>query len=140
MPVRGVRNKSLVLLCVIIILVTLCISNKDKYEDGPGCPDLNPQQFEETLQNSPITFVKQYANWCPHCTKLTQPMNELANHFSGNDKVSVVKIDVDKHNVAEKYGVRGFPTLRLYKKGTLVEDYNGPRDVSSLKSFINKHI
>ncbi len=78
---------------------------------------LSDNDFDEKVLNSdqPV-LVDFYANWCGPCKMIAPFLNELADEFKG--KVKIAKLDVDQNNMsASKYGVRGIPTLILFKNG-----------------------
>jgi protein disulfide-isomerase-like protein len=134
----GISNKCLILACLLVIVLLLI--QKGKLDFLGGCPDFTPDQYYAFVRDNPIAFVKFYAPWCPHCTKLTGTMDELADAFKGDSSIGIGKINVDKHkDVGNKVGVRGFPTLKLFKNGKAVADYSGQRNVSSFKKFIESH-
>ena len=84
---------------------------------GNNVEFLTDAEFDEKVLNSdqPV-LVDFYADWCGPCKMIGPYLDELADEFVG--KVKIVKLNVDQHNLAPaKYGVRGIPTMILFKNG-----------------------
>ena len=96
--------------------------------------------FDETVLNSGTTvLVDFWAEWCGPCKRLAPTVDALAIDYLG--KVTVGKLNVDENpKVAEKYQVRGIPTLLLFKGGQVVESVIGLAQKDVLKKVIDKHI
>ena len=77
-------------------------------------------------------------SWCGHCKRLAPTWTDLAKKFSGNAKVSVVKVDctVEK-DLCNAQGIRGYPTIMYFPKGSKTpEKYQGARDLDSLQKWL----
>ncbi|ESL11261.1 protein disulfide isomerase [Trypanosoma rangeli SC58] len=101
--------------------------------------ELDGKTFHGVVDNpSKHVFVLFYAPWCGHCHRLMPKWEELAGGVKEMEDVVVAHIDASKHReIGEEYGVRGFPTLRFFTKGNKEGlPYQGPRDVSALRSFL----
>lgn len=93
--------------------------------------------FELVNQDKPV-LVDFYATWCGPCKMMEPILKELKEKVG--DKASVIKIDVDKNQaLAGKLGVRGVPTLILYKNGKIVWRDSGVRQVSELEGLISQN-
>jgi protein disulfide-isomerase A6 len=86
-------------------------------------------------------FVKFYAPWCGHCTRMAPAWDELAAKNT-DDSVVIAKLNADAHgSLAQKFGVRGFPTIKLFTKTNKGgKDFQGARDVASLENFLKANI
>lgn len=75
---------------------------------------------EQVLQADVPVLVDFWAPWCMPCQILGPTVDELASEYSG--KVKIVKVNVDDNQeLAGKYGIRGIPTLILFKNGEIIE-------------------
>ncbi|KAK9206960.1 hypothetical protein WN943_017243 [Citrus x changshan-huyou] len=102
---------------------------------------LTADNFDEiVLDKSKDVLVEFYAPWCGHCKNLAPTYEKVAAAFTLEDDVVVANLDADKYkDLAEKYGVSGFPTLKFFPKGNKDgEEYGGGRDLEDFVSFINE--
>ncbi|KAG8052237.1 hypothetical protein GUJ93_ZPchr0001g31092 [Zizania palustris] len=85
-------------------------------------------------------LVEFYAPWCGHCKHLAPTYEKLASVYKLDEGVVIANLDADKHkDLAEKYGVTGYPTLKFFPKGNKAgEDYDGGRDLDDFVKFINE--
>ena len=96
--------------------------------------------FDSTVikATSPV-LVDFWAEWCGPCRRLAPTVDALASDYDG--RVTVGKLNVDENpNVAGRYGIRGIPTLLLFKGGQIVESVVGLVDKDHLKKLIEKHV
>ncbi|KAF3436521.1 hypothetical protein FNV43_RR23613 [Rhamnella rubrinervis] len=101
---------------------------------------LTADNFDEVvLDETKDVLVEFYAPWCGHCKNLTPTYEKVATAYKLEDVV-IANLDVDKHkDLAEKYGVSGFPTLKFYPKSNKTgEEYEGGRDLEDFVNFINE--
>lgn len=111
--------------------------------DGEAASDvvvLTANTFKATVEAGP-TLVEFYAPWCGHCKHLTPIYDKLATELLGRG-VTIAKVDctVEKQ-LMQDHGVRGFPTLKLFKDGgKTVVDYRQARDVASFTAFLEKEV
>ena len=94
--------------------------------------------FNQIINSSKPTLVDFYADWCGPCKAQAPILKEVA-HEAG-DRVWVIKIDVDKNNlVAQKYQIRGVPTLILFKNGQPVWRQSGVANKQQLMNLISQN-
>ena len=101
---------------------------------------LTDTEFENKVINSekPI-LVDYWAEWCGPCKMIAPILEEVANEMS--DKVLVGKLNVDENSqTPPKYGIRGIPTLILFKNGEAVGTHVGALSKSDLVKFIEDNI
>jgi thioredoxin 1 len=78
----------------------------------------------EVVSSDTPVLVDFWAEWCGPCKTIAPVVEELASEYEG--KVKVGKVDVDSNQqVAFKYGIRGIPTLLIFKSGRVVEQIVG---------------
>jgi thioredoxin 1 len=95
--------------------------------------------FSEIINQDKPILVDFFAEWCGPCKTMSPILKEVKSAFG--DKISIIKIDVDKNQaLAAKYQVRGVPTLILYKSGKQVWKQSGVAQKNELVSIINSFI
>ena len=102
--------------------------------------DVTDSSFEsEVLQSDKPVLVDFWAVWCAPCIALTPTIEALAEKYSGTARV--VKINVDENPaVTNRYGIRGMPTLILFKNGTEQERVLGAVSRDALSRMMDKHV
>jgi thioredoxin 1 len=95
--------------------------------------------FDQTISGGKPVLVDFWAEWCAPCRRIAPTVEELATDYDG--KIVVGKMNVDDNpNTPFKFGIRGIPTLLLFKGGQVVEQVVGVTDKVSLKKVIDKHV
>jgi thioredoxin 1 len=101
---------------------------------------INDDSFEsEVIESSLPVLVDFWAQWCGPCKALAPILEDVAQDYT--DKVKFVKLDVD-HNPATppKFGVRGIPTLILFKNGQVKATHVGLLNKADLAKFLDGNI
>lgn len=101
---------------------------------------LTDDGFEaDVLQASGLVLVDFWAEWCGPCKMIAPVLDDIATEYDG--KVTVGKLNIDENSATPpKYGVRGIPTLLLFKDGEMVDTKVGALSKTQLKEFLDKHL
>ncbi|KAI9081020.1 hypothetical protein K1719_037000 [Acacia pycnantha] len=102
---------------------------------------LTPDNFDQVvLDETKDVMVEFYAPWCGHCKSLAPTYEKVATAFKLEEDVVIANIDSDQYkDIAEKYGVSGYPTLKFFPRSNKAgEDYDGGRDLDDFVTFINE--
>ena len=105
---------------------------------------LTEESFEQEVLKADIpVLVDFWAEWCGPCKMLAPVIEELAKEYSGQIKVGKVNVD-ENSAIAEKYGIRGIPTIIIFHGGEVEEQMVGvqPKDVlkKKLDSFLEQNV
>jgi thioredoxin 1 len=107
---------------------------------GNGILELTDASFDQdVLKSEQPVMVDFWAAWCGPCKALAPIVEEVATAYNG--KLKVGKMDVDK-NVAtpQRYGVRGIPTLLIFKGGKVQEQIVGYVPKETIQKALDKHL
>ncbi|MCK4738493.1 MAG: thioredoxin [Deltaproteobacteria bacterium] len=102
--------------------------------------DIIDSKFEADVLNSELpVLVDFWASWCAPCKAIAPTIEAMAEEFDG--KLKVFKMNVDENpSTPGKYGVRGIPTLILFKGGEIVDQLVGAVPKDQIKGLIEKGI
>lgn len=93
----------------------------------------------DVLQADKPVLVDFWAEWCGPCRMIAPALEELATELG--DKVQIVKIDIDANpDAPTKYGVRGIPTMILFKNGQEAAKQVGALPKSAIKQWIEREL
>ena len=101
---------------------------------------LTDDGFEADVINaSGLVLVDFWAEWCGPCKMIAPLLSDIAEEYS--EKVTVGKLNIDQNaGTPPKYGIRGIPTLLLFKDGAVVDTKVGALSKTQLKEFIDKNV
>ena len=93
----------------------------------------------EVLQSQSPVLVDYWAEWCGPCKAIAPTLEEVAKEYSGKLKVAKVNVD-ENQEIPRKYGIRGIPTLMLFKNGNIEATKVGALSKSQLTAFLDSNI
>lgn len=93
----------------------------------------------DVLKSGTPVLVDFWAEWCGPCRALAPKLEEISQELGG--KLNIVKLNVDENpGVPGQYGIRGIPTMILFKGGKQVDQITGNHPKENILAMINKHI
>ncbi|KAK6731806.1 hypothetical protein RB195_007954 [Necator americanus] len=94
--------------------------------------------FDELIKSHEVALVKFYAPWCGHCKKMAPEFEKASTKLKNNDPpITLIEVDctVEK-TTCDKFGVKGFPTLKIFRHGLEAQSYEGPRDADGIIKYM----
>ena len=100
----------------------------------------NDDNFEKDIAESKVSvLVDFWAEWCGPCKQIGPILEEIA--IEHESKIKVLKINIDENSqIPQKYGVKGIPTLMLFKQGKLIDTKVGSLSKSSLEAWLQDNL
>lgn len=107
---------------------------------GTDTLTFNDSTFDtEVLKSDVPVLVDFWAEWCGPCRMMGPTVDQVATEYNG--KVKVGKLDVDSNQqTAARYGIRGIPTVLLFKDGKIIEQKVGAIGKPEFQKMLEKHL
>jgi len=120
--------------CIPVLFFTWRYSVSDKIVQ------VTDDSFEsEVLQSNIPVLVDYWADWCGPCKMIAPVLDEICDEYDGRVKIAKLNID-ESPNTPPRYGIRGIPTLMLFKGGEVEATKVGAVSKSQLTAFIDSNI
>jgi len=135
---RGVTWALALLLALVGLVSALDVS---EVLPEPDVRVLTDSTFDKAIKAEPVVLAEFYAPWCGHCKQLAPAYSEAATALKGDTdpKIVLAKVDATENKaLAERYGIQGYPTLKVFKDGKLAGDYEGPRTAQGIVDYMRK--
>lgn len=107
---------------------------------NPLIEHLTDDNFDEkVLQAQGPVLVDYWAEWCGPCKAIAPLLDDMATEYEG--RLKIAKLEIDQNELTPpKYGIRGIPTLMVFKDGEIIGTKVGSLSRSQLTAFINSCI
>ena len=93
----------------------------------------------DVLGSAKPVLVDFFTDWCAPCKQIAPALEELSKELS--DKITIAKINAEESpDVTNKYGVRGFPTMVIFKGGQVLASQSGALPKGKIKEWIERSI
>lgn len=94
---------------------------------------------DEVLKSAEPVLVDYWADWCGPCKMIAPVLDEIASEYAG--KLKIAKLNIDQNpNTPPRYGIRGIPTLMLFREGEVEATKVGAVSKSQLTAFIDSNL
>jgi thioredoxin 1 len=101
---------------------------------------LSDASFDNDVLNSDVpVLVDFWAEWCGPCRMMEPTIDAIATDYNGRVRVGKLNVD-DNGNIATRYGIRGIPTLLLFKSGRVVEQRVGAVGKTDVQKMLDTHL
>ena len=101
---------------------------------------LSDASFDNDVLSSDVpVLVDFWAEWCGPCRMMEPTIDAIATDYNGRVRVGKLNVD-DNGNIATRYGIRGIPTLLLFKAGKVVEQRVGAVGKTDVQKMLDTHL
>lgn len=124
---------------LLLLVGFLSFACAHDFKEDNGVLVLTRETFDLAVNKTKYLLVEFYAPWCGHCKALAPEYEKAASEFKTDDTIFLAKVDATAEvDLAEKYEVRGYPTIKFFKEGNPSTDYSAGRTSSEIVSWLKK--
>lgn len=123
--------------------IALTVSALSAVALGDSVLDWGDSDFSTAVAQHDTVLVMFYAPWCGHCKRLKPEYEKAAQLLAGNDPpIALAKVDCTEagKETCGKFGVSGYPTLKIFRGGEMSQDYNGPREAAGIVKYLKAQV
>jgi thioredoxin 1 len=102
--------------------------------------DFKDEDFENKIKEEPVSVIQFSATWCGPCKTLKPVMDKLSDEYKDRANFYITDIEDSGINTGSSAGIRGVPTVIVYKKGVEIDRKVGGVPESHMKEFLDKNI
>ena len=102
--------------------------------------EFKDEDFENKIKKEDISVIQFSASWCSPCKALKPVMDKLSDEYKDRANFYITDIEDSGINTGSAAGIRGVPTVIIYKKGVEVDRKTGGVSESHMKEFLDKNI
>ncbi|KAM6972052.1 protein disulfide-isomerase [Aplochiton taeniatus] len=126
----------------LFLLCTLAVASRSEIAEEDDVLVLKKSNFEEALKAHPDILVEFYAPWCGHCKALVPEYAKAAGLLKAEGStIRLAKVDAtEEADLAQEYGVRGYPTIKFFKGGEKEspKEYSAGRQADDIVTWLKK--
>ena len=102
--------------------------------------EFEDEDFENKIKKEDISVIQFSASWCSPCKTLKPVMDKLSDEYKDRANFYITDIEESGINTGSAAGIRGVPTVIIYKKGVEIDRKVGGVPESHMKEFLDKNI